>query len=155
MRVMAYNWREAGKQTALYAAIILTTAALAEGIFELMLRYPAYVPDSIVPALRDYYYNEDQPYIQYLPACAKYDSQLTYTLKPGSCRFSGREFDTTVTINSLGVRDDEQSLNAPQIFVLGDSIAMGWGVQDDETFASLVEKETGIKVLNLAVSSYG
>lgn len=152
---MAFNWREAGKQTASYAAIIAVTIALAEGIFELMLRFPAYIPDAILPVMREYYYAEDQRFIQYLPDCAKYDAALTYTLKPGSCRFSAREFDIIVTANTLGVRDDEQSLQAPEIFVLGDSVSMGWGVGDDETFSSLIEKETGIKVLNLAVSSYG
>jgi hypothetical protein len=149
------GWRAAGRQMASFTVIIAVTLGLAEGIFELMLRFPEYVPDAILPAMTEYYYSEDQRYIQYLPSCAKYDAGVTYTLKPGSCRFSGREFDTTVTVNSLGVRDDEQSLRAPEIFVLGDSYAMGWGVQDDETFASLIEKKTGIKVLNLAVSSYG
>ncbi|WP_119389759.1 SGNH/GDSL hydrolase family protein [Taklimakanibacter lacteus] len=152
---MAARWRNAAGKIASLAMIFAITAVSAEGILELMLRFPGYIPNSMMPAMRQYYYAEDQRYIQYLPDCAKYDRKLTYTLKPGSCRFSGREFDTTVTINSLGVRDNEQSLQAPEIFVLGDSIAMGWGVEDDETFASIVENETGIKVLNLAVSSYG
>jgi hypothetical protein len=149
------DWREAGKQVASFAVIIAVTVALAEGILELMLYFPAYLPDAILPAMRKYYYSEDQRFIQYMPDCSKYDPGVTYTLKPGSCRFSGREFDTTVTANSLGVRDDEQSLHAPEIFVLGDSVSMGWGVQDNETYAFLIEKETGIKVLDLAVSSYG
>jgi hypothetical protein len=120
-----------------------------------MLRYPANVPTSILPAVRQYYNTVDQPYIQFMPDCARYDAKLTYTLKPGSCKFSAREFDTVVTVNSLGVRDDEQSLQAPAIAVLGDSVSMGWGVEDYETYASVIERETGIKVLNLAVSSYG
>lgn len=152
---MTFDWRKAVGKAVSFAAIIAITAALAEAIFALMLRFPEYLPDQTMPALREYYYAEDQRFIQYLPSCAKYDAELTYALKPGSCRFSGREFDTVVTINSLGVRDDEESLRAPEIFVLGDSIAMGWGVADNETFASVIEKETGIKTLNLAVSSYG
>jgi len=152
---MAYNWRKIGREAASIAAILGVTSLLTEGIFELMLRNPSYVPTSILPAIAEYYYAEDQRFIQYLPDCAKYDAALTYTLRPGSCEFFGREFDTTVTVNTLGVRDDQESLKAAEIFVLGDSFAMGWGVGDDETFASLIEKETGIKVLNLAVSSYG
>src|SRR5262249_34040077 len=62
---------------------------------------------------------------------------------------------TDLYVNRLGVRDDEESLNAPEIVVIGDSIAMGWGVQQDETFAQLIERRTGRKVLNAAVSSYG
>ncbi|MEM4655322.1 MAG: SGNH/GDSL hydrolase family protein, partial [Thermosphaera sp.] len=33
--------------------------------------------------------------------------------------------------------------------------AMGWGVQDDETFAAIIQREIGRRVYNLAVSSYG
>jgi hypothetical protein len=32
---------------------------------------------------------------------------------------------------------------------------MGWGVQDEETFASMLATEHGFEVFNLAVSSYG
>jgi hypothetical protein len=152
---MPYDWHYAKRQLLSYGAIVAITVAMAEGIFELMLRFPAYLPDQILPVMREYYYFEDQPYIQLLPDCAKYDAGLMYTLKPGSCRFAGREFDTIVTVNSLGVRDDERSLQSPEIFVLGDSFAMGWGVADNETFAALVGEETKLRVLNLAVSSYG
>jgi len=43
----------------------------------------------------------------------------------------------------------------PRIAVLGDSTAMGWGVEDHDTFASLIEQSLGEKVANLSVSSYG
>ena len=137
------------------AVIGAITAGMTEGIFELMLRYPSHVPRSMLEVLKEYYYEEDQAFIQYLPDCSKYDDELTYTLRPGSCRFIGREFDTVVNANSLGVRDDENSLHSPQIIFLGDSIAMGWGVNDEDTFAQRIEKGTGSTVLNLAVSSYG
>jgi len=39
--------------------------------------------------------------------------------------------------------------------VLGDSIAMGWGVNDDETFSYYLEKKLNKRVYNMAVSSYG
>ena len=41
------------------------------------------------------------------------------------------------------------------IAVLGDSIAMGWGVNDDETFSYNLQKIINKKVINLGVSSYG
>jgi lysophospholipase L1-like esterase len=93
--------------------------------------------------------------IQFTPACAQYDRELGYTLKPGSCTFSGVEFNNVYRINSLGVRDDEKSLDHPEIVVAGDSVAMGWGVNQEETFAKLLEKKTQRTVLNAAVSSYG
>jgi hypothetical protein len=55
----------------------------------------------------------------------------------------------------LGVRDDEVSLHQPEIIVLGDSYALGWGVNQDETFSELLEIKSGVKVLNAGVSSYG
>ncbi len=32
---------------------------------------------------------------------------------------------------------------------------MGWGVEQDETFAQRIEETLGVRVLNIAVSSYG
>ena len=91
-----------------------------------------------------------------MPECAHYDKNLTYRLRPGHCLFYGREFESIdISINSLGVRDDEASLLVPEIIVVGDSFAMGWGVQQSETFAQLIEDQTGLRVLNAAVASYG
>jgi hypothetical protein len=58
-------------------------------------------------------------------------------------------------VNSLGLRDDENSLNAPEVIVISDSEAMGWGVEQQETFAQIIEARSGLRVLNAAVSSYG
>jgi hypothetical protein len=87
--------------------------------------------------------------------CSQYDSDLFYTLRPGQFKFSNREFDTYYYINEIGVRDDSESLNKPEIIVLGDSHAMGWGVEQDSTFASLIENDLHYNVLNSAISSYG
>lgn len=90
-------------------------------------------------------------YVQYLPECARYDSELGYTLQPGNCVFENTGFSTELGVNSAGFRDDEASLNAPEIVVLGDSQAMGWGVGQGMTFADLIETETGRKTLNTGV----
>ena len=58
-------------------------------------------------------------------------------------------------MNSLGVRDDEESLNAPEVIVVGDSYAMGWGVPQDQVFAQRLEVSTGLRVLNAGIPSYG
>lgn len=94
--------------------------------------------------------------IQFNPECAAYDSELFYTLKKNSeCNFKNHEFDTHYKINSAGLRDDEESLKKPKIIVLGDSYAMGWGVNQNETFAQAVEEKTGLRTLNAGISSYG
>ncbi len=132
------------------------------GILELFLfitlKYPAVhkmLPDFVTKISRRLYFNYDMNSIQYLPECARFDPHLGYTLKPGKCVFSDYEFSTKYTINSLGVRDTEEALNSPQIVVVGDSYAMGWGAKQDETFPKIIEAKTGLTVLNCSCSSYG
>jgi hypothetical protein len=79
---------------------------------------------------------------------------VTYTLKPGHCTFSNIEFSTTVDVNRLGLRDSDAALERPEIVVLGDSHAMGWGVNQNESFPTILARSTGRKVLNAAISSY-
>ena len=119
------------------------------------LKNPSYIPKKALGVFQTYYYQKDQLIIQTSPDCGRYDKDLFYTLKPGECDFSGRYFDTKVSVNSLGARDDESSLLKPEIIVLGDSEAMGWGVEKEETFDDIIEKKTGRNVLNLGISSYG
>ncbi|MFQ5445595.1 MAG: SGNH/GDSL hydrolase family protein [Saprospiraceae bacterium] len=85
----------------------------------------------------------------------RYDDELFYTLRPGTFQFSNFEFSTSYYVNSAGFRDDEASLHAPEVICLGDSYTMGWGVEQQEDFPSLLEKNLGRRVLNLGVASYG
>ena len=126
-----------------------------EATIELLLHRPGFAPEPIIGLLQSYYFSTDQPIIQYLPECARYDPQLTYTLKPGHCRFQGRYFDTWVEVNRLGTRDDDSSLIGPELIVIGDSESMGWGVKQQELYSEIIKGKQGHKVLNLAVSSYG
>lgn len=137
------------------ALLLIVMIAGTELAIELMLRTPGSSPRFVRRELREYYSRHDRTIIQTLPECAVYDPDLLYILRPGECRFMNREFDTRVHVNRLGLRDDEQSLLAPEIVVLGDSYAMGWGVAQEETFAQLLEPVTGRTVLNAGVSSYG
>lgn len=100
-------------------------------------------------------YDADRAIIQFEPACARYDADLFYTLRPGEFEFANREFRTAYRVNSLGVRAPEGALDEPEILVAGDSTAMGWGVEEERTFAALLGVETGLRVLNMGVSSYG
>lgn len=69
-----------------------------------------------------------------------------------------------VTINSDGFRDKEYSIEKPnntvRIIVLGDSVAFGWGVNDNETFSEVLERllngnsKVKYEVLNLAFPGY-
>jgi lysophospholipase L1-like esterase len=133
---------------------VLALILLLEGAIALALQT---TPGSGVwkRARRAYYMQYERQIVQYLPECAEYDPELAYRMKPGTCRFRNREYDHALAINSLGTRDRESALVAPQIVVTGDSFAMGWGVAQSETVSAVLGGITGQKTLNAAVSSYG
>lgn len=114
-------------------------------------RLPASARDKVI----NYYLEVDREVIQFNPQCAKHDPQLFYTLKPGSCDTREREFSVHYEINSQGLRDSESALKSPELVVIGDSFAMGWGVPQEKTFAKRIETAWGRKVLNSGISSYG
>ncbi len=124
--------------------LLVATAFLAPALSPLPLSLSRYL-----------YLRLDRNVIQVMPECARFDASLTYTLRPGRCVFVNREFSNEYLINSLGVRDDEQSLSAPEIVFIGDSLTMGWGVEQGEAFPAVVEQRTGKRALNAGVSSYG
>ncbi len=136
---------------------ILTIAVLlvmVEIVSEIVLHFgPRF--GNIRFVLANYYLMHERKIVQFDKKCAQYDQQLTYRLRPGIHRFANREFDTKLSVNSFGLRDRESSLTAPEVIVLGDSFAMGWGVEDDESFASVFESISGRRTLNVAISSYG
>lgn len=116
---------------------------------------PKFSPFFLRDFVKETYQTSIRNIIQYEPACAQYDPILFYTLKPGTCKFSNIEFLNDYHINRLGLRDTDESLTAPEIIILGDSYAMGWGVDQDQTYAKSLEKTSNKKVLNAGISSYG
>ena len=134
--------------------ISVITISLLEVVMAVSFAFPTLSPLPI-DTLKHIHIRELRPIIQVLSECAQYDPEVSYTLRPGTCEFESYEFDTKVNINSVGLRDDEQSLVHPEIIVLGDSHAMGWGVQQDQSFPSVIEHLSGKKTLNAAISSYG
>ena len=89
--------------------------------------------------------------------CIELDERLIYVPRIGSCRFSNAEFDTTLHFEKEGrIRNPMPERHVDiGLAVLGDSYAMGWGVNDPETFANVLQGELNRPVYNLAVSSYG
>ena len=90
--------------------------------------------------------------------CSKFDINLLYAPKIGECLFSNPEFITKMSFDEnrrLNTIDDKISYDQNIISVLGDSFAMGWGVNDDETFSYHLQKLMDKTVINLGVSSYG
>jgi lysophospholipase L1-like esterase len=134
---------------------VIVGAVLGEGILLAMytLASPRYPPALLQFFRWEYFYRRS--IVQLDTGRARYDAELLYTLRPGHFTFSNVEYSTRYDVNSLGVRDDEASLAQPEIVVAGDSYAMGWGVQQDDAFPQVIERKTGRRVLNAAVSSYG
>ena len=88
--------------------------------------------------------------------CIEYDKELIYVPKKSSCNFNNIEFETTLSFNNYGRYSDHPiNYNNNSIVVLGDSHAMGWGVNDEDTFSAILEKKINRPVYNLAVAGYG
>jgi lysophospholipase L1-like esterase len=142
-------------------ALLFAIAALVclEAAIELLLRYPQAAPSLFRPAahinhLKNYYLRLDRSIVQYRTDCATSDPVLIYRLRPGSCTVRNRESTVTYTVNRAGLRDTDTKLAAPEIIVLGDSLAMGWGVAQAQTLSERLAALTGRNVLNAAISSY-
>ena len=90
------------------------------------------------------------------PSCVEnINSALKYVPKIGACEFNNAEFRTQLNFTKNG-RDQLNKITIKEsIAFLGDSVTMGWGVNDHQTFSNIVESDTKIKTYNLGVSSYG
>jgi len=89
--------------------------------------------------------------------------QIIYELKPG---LAARFMHVPVKMNALGMRGPETTLEKPantfRVALLGDSYTFGWGVEQDKTFASLMQKTADtilngtkkVEVLNFGVPGY-
>jgi hypothetical protein len=91
---------------------------------------------------------------QHNPDCVSYDNDLLYKPKIGECTFADAEFHTTLNFDEHG-RIHRNNSDKEGIAVIGDSFAMGYGVNDSETFAAYLEEIVDRPVYNLGVSSYG
>jgi hypothetical protein len=88
-----------------------------------------------------------------------FDPQLGWVLRAGaSGLFTAPDFSSTVHIDARGFRAMPPPPPSPRgrVWVLGDSVAFGYGVDDDQTFsARLAATHPELAVENLAVSGYG
>jgi len=93
------------------------------------------------------------------------DSELGWTLTPGfSGEDSSPEFEVSLRINSIGIRDKELGPKLPnqqRILILGDSFTYGTGVEWRDAYPHRVQDELramgrpGVTVVNGGVPGYG
>ncbi len=85
------------------------------------------------------------------------EGPLIYTLTPGTCLFENPEFRTRLTIDPDGFRNEPLALGSGPVLVavVGDSHALGWGVEQSQTLSSLLARDPRFTVRSLAMSSYG
>lgn len=130
------------------------------GLLELgcnyLLNHPRSIPAAVFPAFKFYYDHFECRIIQYEPEHTRFHPALFYKLKNDQrFTYSNREYSNAFHTNSKGLRDDEPSLRAPEIICLGDSYTLGWGAEEAEAWPTLVQKQTGLNLLNAGMSSYG
>ena len=80
--------------------------------------------------------------------------EILYTGKPG---FEGMfaqnngDFRHQIRINAFGLRNDEPVQAADgRIWIIGDSMAFGWGVERKDTYTSVIAEKLGVPTYNIA-----
>jgi hypothetical protein len=85
-----------------------------------------------------------------------YSETYGWTLRRG---FEGQVARARTTVNARGYRGPEHGPRTrarTRVVIVGDSVAFGYGVADEETFAAVLERaHGGLEVLNLAENGYG
>jgi hypothetical protein len=127
-----------------------------------ILREPAFFSQApiLVQKMTRAVYWHTRTHWHTIPQCVMFDQELLYRPRPGSCEFRNAEFRTVMHFDESGARrlpeppPTADAAPKPRLVILGDSHAMGWGVEDSETFASRLAAEHGYATVNLAVSSY-
>ena len=90
------------------------------------------------------------------PDCIEFDDKIIFKPKETTCEFNNLEFKTSLTFDENGrYSNNYRDLTKKSIIVLGDSHAMGWGVNDNETFSYLLESQINRPVYNLSISGFG
>jgi hypothetical protein len=142
----------------LFITFTMAILIMLEAIMYCLTHCPALLrllPRKLQNSIGYLYIQGDRKIMQYQDDSGQYHPDLGYTLKPGKFIFTEIEYSNEYFINTLGVRDSEEALAAPEIVFLGDSYTLGWGVDQAETYVKQLEYRTKRKTINTSVPSYG
>lgn len=81
------------------------------------------------------------------------DEPYVYKARPGGCRLDNLEYHTTLRSDRNGFRNPDTQAEA-DIALIGDSHTQGFGVEDDQTFAAVLQSRYGFRTRNLGIASY-
>ena len=147
-------------QNSLGSKLLLVFLGLAVGLLlaEALIRV---VPNTTVENMRRQQYMHDRNVVQFKYGEIDADPAIGYRYisnKRGI--FENKEFRTSVRFNRFGFRGPDWSLSPDphrrRMILLGDSFAFGWGVEENETFAELLNRaRPDWQILNLGVSGFG
>ncbi len=91
----------------------------------------------------------------------QFDADVGWTQIPNhEAFFRGKDFNVRIRSNSYGFRDTEYQLSRhagmKRVIVLGDSYTWGWGVEQEEIFCEVAEREMkNTEFINLGHNAYG
>ena len=89
----------------------------------------------------------------------KYDPRLGWVGRPNAHgQFAGIDYLTKVTLDEYGFRAQIPPFTEGKrnVLALGDSYAWGWGVNDSDVFAEVMNaSDSSIRVYNLSAPGYG
>ena len=137
----------------LSAFAVAAMLGLAEFVAHQLYRHPS--PGARLTASRAFHLTCVRGNMSFDREMTDHDPVLSYRFKSNAVhRFSAPEYDFEIRTNSRGFRDDEESLIDPDIVVVGDSYAFGWGVEETDSFPAVLERALGRKVLNEGLPSY-
>ncbi|MCR8922307.1 GDSL-type esterase/lipase family protein [Dasania sp. GY-MA-18] len=88
----------------------------------------------------------------------RYHPTLGWTLTPNwQGQHQHHDFNASYSTNLLGFRGELSNFNQAQansLAIVGDSFSFGLGVNDDQTFSSLINQQVANRVLNLSIPGY-
>jgi len=90
----------------------------------------------------------------------RYDVELGWVSVPSTTVKDLYGPGRTLTVNAQGFRGKHEYAKTPppgttRILCSGDSFTLGWGVDDERTWCALLEKGSGLEVVNMGQGGYG
>jgi hypothetical protein len=130
------------KAAAFYAALLLPVLGIPTAVVYLLIG--TNLPQLLyLSSIRNIYFD----CMQVVP------DDYVFKMKPGECTFRNVEFDTILTHDRDGFRN-RQLVDRYDVAALGSSHTHGFGVADDQTFASILQSEYGYVIRNLGMGAY-